>query len=94
MYNNLVMTIQDWASLIVAILTITSTIAFGIKWLVKHYLVELKPNSGSSMKDQISRLETALNEQKHASEKSRDRQEKKLDDMYEILINHIADLNK
>ena len=94
MYNNLVMTIQDWASLIVAILTIASTIAFGIKWLVKHYLVELKPNSGSSMKDQISRLETALNEQKNESQKSRDRQEKKLDDMYEILIKHIADLNK
>jgi len=94
MYNNLVMTIQEWASLIVAILTIVSTIAFGIKWLVKHYIVVLKPNSGSSIKDQISRLETALNEQKKDSEKSRDRQEKKLDDMYEILINHIADLNK
>lgn len=93
MYNN-VMTIQDWASLIVALLTIASTIIFGIKWLVKHYLVELKPNSGSSMKDQISRLENALNEQKEESEKSRDRQEKKLDDMYEILIKHIADLNK
>ena len=88
------MTIQDWASLIVAILTIVSSIAFGIKWLVKHYLVELKPNSGSSIKDQVSRLETALNNQKNESQKSRDRQEKKLDDMYKILINHIADLNK
>jgi hypothetical protein len=94
MYNNLVMTIQDWASLIVAILTIVSTIAFGIKWLVKHYLVELKPNSGSSMKDQISRLETALDDQRIDSIKSRDRQEKKLDDMYQILIDHIASTNK
>ena len=94
MYNNTVMTIQDWASLIVAILTIVSTIAFGIKWLVKHYLVELKPNSGSSMKDQISRLEIALNEQKNDSIKSRDRQEKKLDDMYQILIDHIASTKK
>ena len=51
------MTIQDWASLIVAILTIVSSIAFGIKWLVKHYLSELKPNGGSSIKDSISRLE-------------------------------------
>jgi hypothetical protein len=42
-YNNLVMTIQDWASLIVAILTIVSSIAFAIKWLVRHYLSELKP---------------------------------------------------
>jgi len=51
------MTIQDWASLIVAILTIVSSIAFGIKWLVKHYLSELKPNSGSSMKDSLTRVE-------------------------------------
>jgi hypothetical protein len=84
------MTVQDWASLIVAILTIVSSIAFGIKWLVKHYLVELKPNSGSSMKDQISRLESALDEQRIDSIKSRDRQEKKLDEMYKILIEHIA----
>jgi len=88
------MTVQDWASLIVAILTIVSSIAFGIKWLVKHYLVELRPNSGSSMKDQISRLEAALDEQRIDSIKSRDRQEKKLDEMYEILIKHIAANNK
>jgi hypothetical protein len=88
------MTIQDWASLIVAILTIVSSIAFSIKWLVRHYLSELKPNSGSSMKDQISRLETALDEQRIDSFKSRDRQEKKLDDMYQILIKHIASNDK
>jgi hypothetical protein len=88
------MTIQDWASLIVAILTIVSSIAFSIKWLVRHYLSELKPNSGSSMKDQISRLETALDEQRIDSIKSRDRQEKKLDEMYQILIKHIASTNK
>ena len=88
------MTVQDWASLIVAILTIVSSIAFGIKWLVKHYLVELKPNSGSSMKDQISRLELALDDQRVDSERSRDRQEKKIDDMYRMLLDHIDKLNK
>ena len=88
------MTIQDWASLIVAILTIVSSIGLSIKWMVKHYLSELKPNSGSSMKDQISRLETAVDEQRIDSVKSRDRQEKKLDEMYQILIDHIAKVNK
>jgi hypothetical protein len=88
------MTIQDWASLIVAILTIVSSIAFGIKWLVKHYLSELKPNSGSSLKDQINRLENAVEDQRVVSEHSRLRQESKLDKMYEILIKHIADTNK
>jgi hypothetical protein len=88
------MTIQDWASLIVAILTIVSSIAFAIKWLVKHYLSELKPNSGSSLKDQVNRLESALDEQRLDSIVSRDRQEKKLDEMYKILIEHIAKVNK
>jgi len=88
------MTVQDWASLIVAILTIVSSIAFGIKWLVKHYLSELKPNSGSSLKDQMSRLELAVQEQKVNSEESRDRQERKLDDLYRILIQHITDSKK
>ena len=84
------MTIQDWASLIVAILTIVSSIGLSIKWMVKHYLSELKPNSGSSMKDQINRLELAVQEQKINSEESRDRQERKLDEMYRILLEHIV----
>ena len=87
------MTVQDWASLIVAILTIVSSIGLAIKWMVKHYLSELKPNSGTSMKDQISRLELALDDQRVDSERSRDRQEKKLDDMYKILIEHIAKID-
>ena len=80
------MTIQDWASLIVAILTIVSSIAFAIKWLVRHYLSELKPNSGSSMKDQISRLENRMNE----AEATRKDMDRKLDHMYDILLEYIA----
>ena len=84
------MTIQDWASLIVAILTIVSSIGLSIKWLVKHYLSELKTNGGSSVKDQINRLEDAMEEQRVDSIMSRDRQEKKLDEMYRILLEHIV----
>jgi len=85
-YNNVVMTIQDWASLIVAILTIVSSIAFAIKWLVKHYLSELKTNGGSSVKDQMNRLEARANE---ADAKRKD-MDRKLDHMYDILIEYIA----
>ena len=88
------MTIQDWASLIVAILTIVSSIGLSIKWLVKHYLSELKPNSGSSLKDQVNRLEKAIEEQRVDSERARDRQEKKLEDLYKILIQHITESKK
>jgi len=88
------MTIQDWAALIVSILTIISSVAISIKWLVKHYLVELKPNSGSSLKDQVSRLERAIQDQKEDSENSRNRHDKKLDEMYKILIDHISKTSK
>lgn len=33
-----------------------------VKWLVKHYLSELVPNSGTSIKDQINRLEARQHE--------------------------------
>lgn len=88
------MTLQDWASLIVAILTIVSSIAFAIKWLVKHYLAELKPNSGSSLKDQVSRLEQALEDQRIDSIESRNRQEDKIDKMYDTLLKHIQTYSK
>jgi len=48
---------QDWAGLTLTILTIVTIVAGGIRWLVKHYLNELKPNSGSSLKDSVNRLE-------------------------------------
>lgn len=54
------MTASNWAGLIVSIIAIVSAFAGSVRWLVKHYLYELKPNSGSSMRDQISRLESQV----------------------------------
>ena len=51
------MSLQDWAALTLTLLTIITIVAGGIRWLVKHYLSELKPNSGSSLKDSVNRLE-------------------------------------
>ena len=87
------MTIQDWAALIVAILTIISSVALAIKWLVKHYFAELKPNSGSSMKDQISRLELRISEADISRTQMKEDHKvmkSKLDHMYDILIEYIA----
>ena len=53
---------QNWASLIVSILAIASAFLGSIRWLVKHYLNELKPNGGSSMKDSVARLERQVEE--------------------------------
>jgi hypothetical protein len=51
------MTFANWASLAVAIIAIVTAFAGSVRWLVKHYLYELKPNSGTSLKDSVIRLE-------------------------------------
>jgi hypothetical protein len=54
------MTPANWAGLIVSIIAIITAFAGAVRWLVKHYLYELKPNSGSSMRDSINRLEVQV----------------------------------
>ena len=56
------MTAQDWAALAVAISTLIGSFALMVRWLVKHYLEELKPNGGSSVKDQVNRLEARVDQ--------------------------------
>ena len=51
------MTPANWAALAVSIMTLVVGFASLVRWLVKHYLYELKPNGGSSMKDKINNLE-------------------------------------
>ena len=51
------MTPQDWAAFFVAIFTLIGGLATAVRWMVKHYLSELRPNGGSSLKDSVDRLE-------------------------------------
>ncbi len=51
------MSAVDWAALVVAIISIAASFAGIVRWLVKHYLAELKPNGGSSIKDKVNNLE-------------------------------------
>jgi hypothetical protein len=71
--------IESAAAIIVSIISIITSIALGVRWLVKHYFdeikAELKPNGGSSLKDQVNRLENQHN-----------RLDTKVDKIYELLI--------
>jgi hypothetical protein len=51
------MSAQDFAAIAVAIISVLGGVAAYVQFMIKHYLSELKPNSGSSLKDQVSRLE-------------------------------------
>ena len=58
------MSAQDWAGFILTVISIIGAVGIAGRLIVKKYvediLSELKPNSGSSMKDQITRLEDKM----------------------------------
>lgn len=90
-------TIETILAISVAVGTLFTMVAMAIRWLVKHYLVEikqeLKPNGGGSIKDQINRLETRIDKNETLNTESFRRIEKlerKIDDLYEKFIDYIA----
>jgi hypothetical protein len=56
------MTLQDWAAFALSITSLVGAFALMVRWMVKHYLNELKPNGGSSVKDSVTRLERQVEE--------------------------------
>jgi hypothetical protein len=50
----------DLAAIAVGIVTVLGGVAAFLEFLVKHYLNELKPNGGGSIKDQVNRLEARV----------------------------------
>jgi hypothetical protein len=53
-------TAQDFAAIAVAIITVLGGVAAYVQFMIKHYLSELKPNGGGSIKDQVNRLEARV----------------------------------
>jgi hypothetical protein len=68
------MSATEWAGFAVAIMTLIAGFTAAIRWLVQHYLSELKPNSGSSMRDAVNINTERL-----------DRVEQRVDQIYLIL---------
>jgi hypothetical protein len=56
------MTLQDWASFGAGVIAVLSGGLLGLRFLVKGWLNELRPNGGSSMKDQLTRLEKRVDD--------------------------------
>lgn len=51
------MSATQWLGIAISISTLVTLFAGAVRWLVKHYLYELKPNGGGSMKDKVNKLE-------------------------------------
>jgi hypothetical protein len=66
----------DWAALAVSIITILGGFVAAVRWLVKHYLAELKPNGGTSLRDEQNRQGETIK-----------RLESRVDEIYSLLLN-------
>lgn len=56
------MTANDWVAIAVGVCAVTTSLFMGLRWVIKSYLAELRPNGGSSIKDQINRLEKRVDD--------------------------------
>ena len=54
------MSANDLAAWAVGVISVLGGVATYTQFMIKHYLNELKPNGGSSIKDQVNRLEARV----------------------------------
>ena len=102
------MTLAEWQGLITLILGVAgvagilfTVLRFYIRAFARQELEdirhELKPNSGSSLKDQVTRLEsdiTDLKQQNRKSEKSQEKLEQKIDNLTTLFVEYVTTNNK
>lgn len=69
------MTATEWAGLAVSVTTLMGALSVGVRFLVKHYLSELKPNGGSSIKDKVSDIDKKV-----------DKLESRIDEIYKLMV--------
>jgi hypothetical protein len=68
------MSVQDWGTVVITGIAVLTGVYGLLRWLVKNWLNELKPNGGASLKDAVCRLDTQVRDQG-----------KRIDDIYSML---------
>jgi len=68
------MTANEWVGIAVGVCGVSTSLLLALRWVIKSYLAELKPNGGSSIKDTVSRLEL-----------QNSRLEKRVDDLFTLI---------
>ena len=56
------MSLAEWAAFGAGGCAVLSAVLVGLRFLVRGWLNELRPNGGSSMKDQLTRLEKRVDD--------------------------------
>ena len=68
------MTPGEWAGFGAGVIAVLSSVLVGLRFLVKGWLNELRPNSGTSIKDAINRIDERSS-----------RLEKRVDDLFVLI---------
>jgi hypothetical protein len=68
------MTPNEWVAFGVGVCSIATALLVGLRWVIKSFLSELKPNSGSSLADAVNRIDQRSL-----------RLEKRVDDLFTII---------
>jgi hypothetical protein len=69
------MSVNEWIGFGVGVSTLIGAVAMGVRHMVKHYLAELKPNGGSSLRDEQNRQGEMIR-----------KLESRIDDIYRLLV--------
>jgi hypothetical protein len=89
--------VETLIAMLVGIGTLLSMLGMAIRWMVKHYLEEikheLKPNGGGSIKDQVNRLEMRQDKSDTLRKETYikvEKLEKKIEDLYDKFIEYLS----
>jgi len=70
------MSTNEWLGIAIGFTSLLGSLAVAVRFLVKHYLIELKPNGGSSLRDEQNRQGDTIK-----------RLETRIDEIYSLLLN-------
>jgi len=54
------MTPTEWAAVVTCCIGVVAAVYSGVKVMIRSVLAEFRPNGGSSLKDQVNRIEARL----------------------------------
>ena len=69
------MTPSEWVALAVGVCAVCTSLLVALRWVIKSYLAELKPNAGSSLADAVNRIDQRSS-----------KLEQRVDDLYTLIV--------
>ncbi len=89
--------VESVLAIVISLITVLTSTALGVRWLTKHYFQEIKheikPNGGTSIKDQVNRMELDILDlkiQNHKGEEYHEKLDKKIDDLTKMFVEYVA----